>query len=233
MKKQADEVSFIPPHLIDSSGSLTPAALIPFCAYQTNMTLMGQTSQDLPFTACSHFKAIVLEGQLCYSLNLNLIAGDRTKAGVEYGLLMLLDPGTNGHIEDKDDKTAEQESKITSLNLKPINELDSSLKIYLNTLASFSGYRAGSFALSGLKKMTGTDSFIALPDESKGCQIETFEECQSQRYVQELQRQCGCLPWTLSSAVKEKVSRTLLKIINDSPNMLRVSASVPQLTMTV
>ena len=63
-------MSLHPPHLIDSSGSLTPAALIPFCAYQTNMTLLGQTRQDLPFPVCSQFQPVLFEGQLCYSLDL-------------------------------------------------------------------------------------------------------------------------------------------------------------------
>ena len=79
----SNKVSFHLPHLIDSSGSLTPAALIPFCAYQTNTTLLGQTRQDLPFTACSQFQPTILEGQRCYSLNLTAI--DTGKAGTGKG----------------------------------------------------------------------------------------------------------------------------------------------------
>ena len=61
-----NEVSFHAPHLIDSSGSLTPAALIPFCSYKANMDMLGKTKDSLNFTACSQFKPTVLEGQLCY-----------------------------------------------------------------------------------------------------------------------------------------------------------------------
>ena len=49
----ANEVSFHAPHLIDSSGSLTPAALIPFCSFKANMDMIGETKDGLDFTACS------------------------------------------------------------------------------------------------------------------------------------------------------------------------------------
>ena len=70
-------MSLHPPHLIDSSGSLTPAALIPVCAYQTNMTLLGQTRHDLPFTVCDKFQPTVLEGQRCYELDLSKIGTNK------------------------------------------------------------------------------------------------------------------------------------------------------------
>ena len=57
-----NKVSHHAPHLIDSSGSLTPAALIPFCAYQTNMTLLGQKTEGINFIACSQFQPTLLEG---------------------------------------------------------------------------------------------------------------------------------------------------------------------------
>ena len=43
--------------------------------------------------------------------------------------------------------------------------------------------------------MVGTDSFLALSDEAKGCQIESTEECKRRRLKVEIQKQCGCLPW--------------------------------------
>ena len=97
-KWKTQEVSLHPPHLIDSDGKLTPGALIPFCAYQTNLSLLGSTRQDLPFPVCDKFKPTMIEGQLCYSIDLS--TNDvQTKNKKGNSLLLLLDPGTQtiGH----------------------------------------------------------------------------------------------------------------------------------------
>ena len=193
-------MSLHPPHLIDSSGSLTPAALIPVCAYQTNMTLLGQNRHDLPFTVCDKFQPTVLEGQRCYELNLSKIGSNKAKSGIKFGLVLIIDPW-----EKEKNIGVETSSEITSLNLESIIYSGSSAKIYLNTLASFRDYRAGSYAMSGLKKMTGTDTFRDLPDSAKKCKTETFEECHAVRYVAEVQKQCGCLPWGLNSTIAHQV----------------------------
>ena len=51
--------------------------------------------------------------------------------------------------------------------------------------------------MSVLKKMTGTEDFFALPDETKGCQIDSEDECVRKKYRQELINECGCVPWPL------------------------------------
>ena len=185
--------------MLDSYGSLTPAALIPFCAYQTNMTLLGQTRQDLPFTVCDKFQPTVLEGQLCYTLNLGILNTDKTKSGLDSELLVILDASSfqrefTNHVET---------SKVQgTLSLKPSSNDGSSARIYMNTLSSFIDYRSGSYGMSVLKKMTGTEMFLNLPDSAKKCQIETFEDCHALRYIKEVIKVCGCVPWGLSRALQ-------------------------------
>ena len=202
----AYEVSLHPPHLIDSSGSLTPAALIPFCAYQTNMTVLGRTRQDLPFTVCEKFQPTVLEGQLCYSLEIrSMNKVDKSNTGLEYGLLLILDPGrSEKHRYHKATPQVLQE-KISSLNLKVRGPEQSSAYIYLNTLAKHIGYKDGSYIMSNLKRMTGTSNFLKLSDDDKKCQIQTLEECTAQRYTELVLAQCGCVPWALNSAMRLEV----------------------------
>ena len=132
--------------MIDPNGSLNPAALIPFCAYQTNMTLLGQTRQDLPFIACSQFQPTVLEGQLCYSLNLSLLNIHESKPGKVNGLWIVLDPGP---VDNEPYIEAEEGNikNIGSLSLDGSAGDSSSARIYLNTLAGFTAYNAGSYAL--------------------------------------------------------------------------------------
>ena len=198
----ANEVSLHPPHLLDSKGSPTPAALVPFCAYQTNLTMLGKTRPDFSFPFCSKFKPTVLEGQLCYALDLNL-ENTKSKNGLKNGLILILDPGLVKETKDKH-ANHDHNSMVLSLNLEPGNEEKSSVKIYLNTLASFTDFRSGSYAMSDIKRMKGTDSFLELPLKDKNCQIETFEACQTKRYLEEVQQQCGCVPWALSSALTLK-----------------------------
>ena len=113
-------------------------------------------------------------------------------------------------IEKEQTQQTEIRDKITSLNFESIQYSGSSAKIHLNTLASFTGYRAGSYAISGLKKMTGTDTFLELPDAAKKCKTETFEECHAVRYIGEVQNQCGCVPWGLNSTTAQQVNKLLV-----------------------
>ena len=196
-------MSLHPPHLIDSSGSLTPAALIPFCAYQTDMTMLGQTNHALNSVVCSKFKPTVLKGQLCYSIDSSSLPNVETKEGMKNGLVLILDPGRQEDMGEK--KTGLiPEDHIMSLNLESKIEISSSAWIFLNTLARYANFGAGSYAMTALKRMKGTDSFLHLPDEEKKCQIETSADCHAKQYIKKVRAECGCVPWALSSALQLK-----------------------------
>ena len=197
----ATEVSLFPPHLIDSSGSQTPAALIPFCAYQTNMTLLGQKPEGINFTTCSQFQSVVLEGQLCYSLNLTSLQARKTKSGKRAGLVLLIDSGGQNNEEPQKEKVKVE----NTLDLESSGADDHSPKIYLNTLSSFTDFRVGSYAMTSLKKMTGTDSFLKLTDAEKKCRKGTVEDCRAKKYLNTVQQKCGCIPWALRSALVSQV----------------------------
>ena len=166
------------------------------------MTILGKPSPNLPFTICSAFRPTVLEGQLCYSLNLSMRSTERTKAGTRNSLLLIMDPG----MEQGDFQVPIYEDKDT-INLEPSSASvgTGSARIYIDTLGSFSDYRAGSFSMTLLKKMTGTDNFLKLTDEKKKCQLETFVACQTRKYTKEVMKECGCVPWALSNALTLKV----------------------------
>ena len=166
------------------------------------MSLLGETRQDFPFSVCSKFQPAVLEGQLCYSLDLSLLETKNTKPGLDFELLLLIDPG-RPYYDWKEEVAIK--NKANTLSLKPLGDVGSFARVYLNTLSSFTDYRNGSYLMSDLKKMTGTKDFLKLSSESKNCQLKTLEDCQTQRYVEEVQNQCGCLPWAIRSAVQRKV----------------------------
>ena len=84
---------------------------------------------------------------------------------------------------------------------------ESSARIYFNTLGQTTtiNNKPGSYALSALKKMAGTQGFMDLEDGIKGCQFETYEECVTKGDLKAVQDQCGCVPWAFSSLFTEKV----------------------------
>ena len=143
----------------------------------------------------------MLEGQVCYELNISQHNTNKTRPGLDYELLVIIDTG-------KDNDCINGKPEILNINkhmtfsLNPIIHDDTSARIYLNTLSGFTAYRAGRFAMSAIKQMTGTDSFLQQTDDNKGCQIEAFEDCQKKRYMARLQQLCGCVPWAIIRELK-------------------------------
>ena len=198
------EVGLHPPNLVNEDGENHPNALIPFCAYQTKM--LGQRVQTLnnrSFIACSQFKPTILEGQLCYSLDVKTDVKMKSGAGKGNGLLLIIDADSTGQKENA--KVARDiDHEITTLNLLETNTDTQVPKIYMNTLERYETFQTGSFALSSLKKMTGTDTYIA--NKNKDCSVETFEDCQARRYLEEVEKQCRCVPWALATGNTVKVT---------------------------
>ena len=95
-----------------------------------------------------------------------------------------------------------------SLLLDPINPksvqngVDHSFRIFLNTLDGFSDMKDGSYRMINVKKMVGTDSFMAMPDEDRDCQDRTLQACSAQFFLEKIKQSCSCVPWALKDALK-------------------------------
>ena len=90
-------LSTVPPHLVDKKGNSFRSSLIPFCAFEGNMSTLGQDIDGLDFPACNMFKPDIVDGQLCYTLELEKAhLEDKTKTahGRGTGLWFLVDPGS-------------------------------------------------------------------------------------------------------------------------------------------
>ena len=203
------EVSLDPPHLVDSQEQLTPSALIPFCAYDGDMNITGQYVTGLDFPICNKFKPTILNGQLCYQIDMKDILKEKvTRPGRGFGLTLA--------IEQKA-RTLEQSSNVFKASLQQgrlytkIDIPEFSSSIHLNNLVKYTDSRAGLYKMSVLKKMTGSEGFLGLADVTKGCQIEDQSECERRKYLEEGQRRCGCLPWTLAPAMTSEVTYQIFK----------------------
>ena len=135
------------------------------------------------FTACDKFKPTEMEGQLCYSLDVNNITRTKSKAGRAMGLTLLLD-------------------RINLRSLKNENSVDHSFRIFLDTLDGFSDMNDGSYRMINVKKMVGTDSFMEMSDEDKDCQDETLQDCSARFFMEGIEQSCACVPWALKNVLK-------------------------------
>ena len=185
------EMSLHPAHLTpNEDGVLPPSALVPFCSYQQDRRLLGQRNLELNLTICDKFEPIVLDGQLCYSLDVAKFADKPTGEGKEKGLFLLLDPYPYPlNVWDDD--------------AQKVNDL-SHFKIYIHTLAQYTRHGLGAYKVDSLKRMTATDNFKQLPDNQKNCHVHNREECQTQKFLEHVLNNCKCIPWAAAPAFKTK-----------------------------
>ena len=137
-------------------------------------------------TVCDKFQPTILEGQLCYTLDSALLKGYSAKSDKTNGLVLLLDPNPY-HLN--------HEGKNTG----GFNEGGQKFKVFIPTLAQFTAFGSGSYGMSTLKKMTATTSFEQLPDHQKKCLVHNREECHTQSFLGQVQKECKCMPWALQT----------------------------------
>ena len=159
------EMALNPPHLMDSTGQPSPGALIPFCAYNQAMGTLGKNLSGLTFPVCDQFRPVIKNGQVCYALDMNNLGPmekGKTKRDKEFGISLVI----NMEMSSKENFFMPKEFK-TNKN----TERSQSVTIHLSLLQEFTDVRAGVYGMTSLKKLTGTDTFLDLPDNVKDCQV--------------------------------------------------------------
>ena len=188
------ELSLHPIHLKpDINQNLPPSSLVPFCSYQGDYSLLGVKTLELQnLTFCDKFEPSILEGQLCYSLDVTKFERKMTKTGKKSGLLLLLDPNpyprrsTGGNVE------------VVTIDHEPF-------KVYIHTLAEHTAFGPGAYGMYFLKRMTGTTNFYQLPDSQKDChrcnvnQGLCREKCETEMFISQVMNNCNCVPWALTT----------------------------------
>ena len=58
-------------HVQDDDGNFLPTAMIPFCVFGGNMTVVGVKIEDFEIPFCTGFEEKILKDKLCYTINLN------------------------------------------------------------------------------------------------------------------------------------------------------------------
>ena len=178
-----------PPHLKSSWSS----AFIPFCAYKTDLNF---SKDSLPlkgtnFPLCSSFLPTVLEGQLCYKLDLNT-SSDQWK---ENELMLLLDYNEDRSVQVSSNTSSAVKSPNRMLNfgIAVENVQGVSAKVQINTLSPHVSYGGGVYMMSVVKRMTAKEDFLSMPLKDRNCEVELYEDCKTRKLLEE----CKCVPWEL------------------------------------
>ena len=69
--KEAQSETNHPVHVKDKSGHLYPTALIPFCKFGGNMSVMGVKIDQFDVPVCNSFRPKIVKDQLCYTVDPN------------------------------------------------------------------------------------------------------------------------------------------------------------------
>jgi len=176
----------------------TSQSFIPYCGFATDLKLLGHQTADDKFPVCDKFIPVLLEGQLCYRLDVTPHLSSRPSFGQKEGLLLAVDTNPDRSAASFPSKEVNSEkSRIDTA--PPDGGVVTSPRVYIHTLAGYSGYGTGRYVITSIKDVTATDSFMELSQENRvGCQEEDREECIVKAYVNETLSKCQCWPlgWT-------------------------------------
>ena len=164
---------------------------------------MGSYIKNMTFPMCNKFKPIILDGNLCYQLDVNqhITRPWKRSQGKSSGLLLVIDTSLErsvGNIEDQNQVVKNESPEFMDLDNVPLDKTFLP-KVYIHTLSRYIGYGGGSYAMTSLKEMTGTDKALALPEKKKRCQDVNVEECQNHQFLLQ-SKTCNCRPFWMGSA---------------------------------
>ena len=171
------EKSNHPVHLTEGSSS----AFIPYCGFSTSFKeLSKDPGSKKEFLTCDKFRPVLLEGDLCYQLDISKHVQNQISFGPRNGLLLVLDNNLDKsvHVTTKYDQTTDK-TRFTVGG----GETSPPARVYIHTLAGHWALTPGLHSMTAVKEVTGTPSFLALTQEQRGgCQEEEREECQTKVY---------------------------------------------------
>ena len=148
---------------------------------------------------CNSFKPKILNGELCYALEIS--SSLKTRAGRGKGLLLAIDKGISIEPHTQQMISANKKNFIRT----ELKSTGKKARLHILTSHWHEDSRPGKYAMKSLKVMEATENFLLMPDDVKGCLIETMEDCKSQRYLEEVKKLCGCTPWPLSTVDSNQV----------------------------
>lgn len=80
-----------PVHILDEKGEASPSAFLPFCGFGSTM-VDGSKNNQFRFPICSGFKSKLVDEQICYEIDPNLMTSEKKKIkDFTTGLFLIID----------------------------------------------------------------------------------------------------------------------------------------------
>ena len=162
---------------------------------------------NISYPICTSFKPTIMEGQLCYKIQVNESSGQ----GKDNELLLLLDyqPELSLHVSSKPE---DKQNRTKVRNLNTVGSLNTdSAKVHIDTLSSFVGFGGGIYEMTAVKRMTATDDFLKMPLKERSCKVERYQHCRTRKLLEG----CKCVPWEMP--LYQVLDRSYLKKLNTFP----------------
>ena len=140
---------------------------------------------NMSFPVCTSFKPTILDGQLCYKLDLRKESGQ----GKKNELLLLLD--YNKELSIQPSTGSSSTDKSANMYLHTVDTEQYEAKIHINTLSKATYFGGGSYKMTDVKRMTTKPDFLKMPLKDRNCEVEEYQECRARNLIQK----CKCVPW--------------------------------------
>ena len=164
-----------------------------FCAFNGQLGISNSFSPltGSSFPLCASFNPLALDGQLCYNIKLKNVTSSNTRID---GLILILDLNEDRLVPIVMEEEHDQSCTKHTFNPKDLGA-KKAVKLHINTLSSFKGFGAGDYKMTSVKKLVGTEDFLSMPEKTKKCKLEMFEDCR----IRKLFQNCNCSLWELKS----------------------------------
>ena len=157
--------------------------------------------------------------QLCYEVDVNQVTDEtQTAENMNIGLGFLYDNNEERFLHSHDngggrknnnlgflnnyvslEETQKTLVYISSLGSYVINSLIIIINLFINkSLEPLKLYGEGNYALTSVKEVKVTSSFLSMSEEKRNCQNEErYEDCATREYLKRVKEICSCIPENL------------------------------------
>ena len=123
-----------PPHFMTHDNQLSPSAFIPFCDFGGNMATMGVKIDQFDVPVCNSFQAKILNDQLCYEVDLNLLSQKyNIKRELKLGFNFLMDYNEDRQVTLDHGIIKTKKNKTLASSILETHQ-DQQAFMYLNTI---------------------------------------------------------------------------------------------------
>ena len=155
---------------------MNPSSFLPFC--KVNDKELGEKIEGFSIPACNNFDLKQLNGEVCYSIDMNKYRETFEQDNVDGKIRLTL------LIDLNLDKAADFDEKFP-------DPQENEIKIHIDTINGFSSYGPGTLFISSIQQMETTEAFDDLSPEERMCTNDEGKgQCIQRKFSEIVQNKC-------------------------------------------